>query len=86
MERGCIWMNLSRKYEKCESLSENWYEKCERGVKMGEKEEKLKEVIEIIQESSDEAECYKDESEFESGAAFAYRCVLNLFKEFGIGE
>ena len=53
---------------------------------MGEKEEKLKLVLEIIQDSSDEAECYKDESEFESGAAFAYRCVLNLFKELGIGE
>ena len=53
---------------------------------MSEVEEKLKEVLEIIKESSDEAEFYKDESEFESGAAFAYRCVLNLFKEFGLDK
>ena len=49
-------------------------------------EEKLKEVIEIIQEFSDEADQYRDECEFNRGSAFAYRCVLNLFKEFGIGE
>ena len=47
---------------------------------------KVKEILEIIQESSDEAEQYKDESEFESGVAFAYRCVLNLFKEFGLDK
>ena len=46
----------------------------------------VKEILEIIQESSDEAEQYKDESEFESGSAFAYRFVLNLFKEFGLDE
>lgn len=50
------------------------------------KAENLKEVLEIIQEFSDEAEQYKDEGEFESGAAFAYRCVLNLFKEFGLDK
>lgn len=44
----------------------------------------LKEVLEIIKEYSEEAEQYKDESEFESGIAFAYRLVLNLFKEFGL--
>ena len=44
----------------------------------------VKEILEIIQESSDEAEQYKDESEFERGTAFAYRFVLNLFKEFGL--
>ena len=47
---------------------------------------KVKEILEIIQEFSDEAEIYKDEGEFESGAAFAYRCVLNLFKEFGLDK
>ena len=47
-------------------------------------EEKLKEVLEIIKEYSEEAEQYKDESEFESGIAFAYRLVINLFKEFGL--
>ena len=45
---------------------------------------KVKEILEIIKEFSDEAEQYKDESEFESGSAFAYRCVMNLFKEFGL--
>ena len=50
------------------------------------REEKLKEVLEIIKDSSDEAEFYKDKSGFESGAAFAYRCVLNLFKEFGLDK
>ena len=49
-------------------------------------EEKLKEVLEIIKEYSEEAEQYKDESEFESGTAFAYRLVLNLFKEFGLDK
>ena len=44
----------------------------------------LKEVLETIQEFSDVAEQYKDESEFERGTAFAYRLVLNLFKEFGL--
>ena len=48
------------------------------------KAENLKEVLEIIKESSNEAEQYKDESEFERGTAFAYRLVLNLFKEFGL--
>jgi len=46
----------------------------------------LKEILETIQEYSGEAEQYKDESEFERGVAFAYRCVLNLFKEFGLDE
>ena len=49
-------------------------------------EEKLKEVLEIIQEFSNEADQYGHEGEFESGEAFAYRCVLNLFKEFGLDK
>lgn len=51
---------------------------------MRETGENLKEVLEIIKEYSEEAEQYKDESEFESGIAFAYRLVINLFKEFGL--
>lgn len=47
---------------------------------------KIKEILEIIQEFSDEAEQYKDEGEFERGSAFAYRCVLNLFKVFGLDK
>lgn len=46
----------------------------------------LKEVLEIIKFSSEEAEEYKNENEFVRGTAFAYRCVLNLFKEFGLDE
>ena len=46
----------------------------------------VKEILEIIQESSDEAEQYKDENDFMRGSAFAYRCVLNLFKEFGLDK
>lgn len=49
-------------------------------------EEKLKEVLEIIKLSSDEAQEYKDENDFMRGSAFAYRFVLNLFKEFGLDE
>lgn len=49
-------------------------------------EEKLKEVLEIIKEFSDEADQYRDEGEFERGSAFAYRCVMNLFKEFGLDK
>lgn len=48
--------------------------------------DKLKEVLEIIKEFSDEADQYRDEGEFERGSAFAYRCVLNLFKEFGLDK
>lgn len=48
--------------------------------------DKLKEMLEIIQEFSDESDRYRDEDEFERGAAFAYRCVLNLFKEFGLDK
>lgn len=40
----------------------------------------LKEVIEIIEFSSEEAQEYKDENDFMRGVAFAYRCVLNLLK------
>ena len=47
---------------------------------------KVKEILEIIQEFSDEADQYRDEGEFERGSAFAYRCVLNLFKEFGLDK
>lgn len=46
----------------------------------------LKSVLEIIKLSSKEAEEYKDENEFTRGTAFAYRCVLNLFKEFGLDK
>ena len=46
----------------------------------------LKEVLEIIKLSSEEAQEYKGENDFMKGTAFAYRCVLNLFKEFGIGD
>lgn len=46
----------------------------------------VEEVLEIIKDSNEEANEYQDESEFNRGMAFAYRCVLNLFKEFGIGE
>lgn len=46
----------------------------------------LKEILETIQEYSGKAEQYKDESEFKRGVAFAYRCVLDLFKEFGLDE
>ena len=46
----------------------------------------LKEVLEIIKLSSEEAEEYKNENEFMRGTAFAYRCVLNLFKEFGLDK
>ena len=41
----------------------------------------LKEVIEIIEFSSEEAQEYKDENDFMRGVAFAYRCVLNLLKD-----
>ena len=53
---------------------------------MSEVEEKLKEVLEIIKLSSEEAQEYKDENDFMRGSAFAYRCVLNLFKEFGLDK
>lgn len=46
----------------------------------------LKEVLEIIKLSSKEAEEYKNENEFMRGTAFAYRCVLNLFKDFGLDK
>lgn len=46
----------------------------------------LKEVLEIIKLSSEEAQEYKDENDFMKGTAFAYRCVLNLFKEFGLDK
>lgn len=46
----------------------------------------LKEALEIIKFSSEEAEEYKNENEFMRGTAFAYRCVMDLFKEFGLDE
>ena len=48
--------------------------------------EKLKEVLEIIKFSSEEAQEYKDENDFMRGSAFAYRCVMSLFKEFGLDK
>lgn len=54
--------------------------------RMSEVEEKLKEVLEIIKFSSEEAQEYKDANDFMRGSAFAYRCVLNLFKEFGLDK
>lgn len=42
----------------------------------------LKEVIEIIEMSSEEAQEYKDENEFMRGVAFAYRCVMSWLKDF----
>lgn len=53
---------------------------------MSETEEKLKEVLEIIKFSSEEAQEYKDENDFMRGTAFAYRCVMSLFKEFGLDK
>lgn len=49
-------------------------------------EEKLKEVLEIIKLSSEEVQKYKDENDFMRGSAFAYRCVMRLFKEFGLDK
>ena len=46
----------------------------------------LKEVLDIIKFSSEEAEEYKNENEFMRGTAFAYRCVLHLFKDFGLDK
>lgn len=46
----------------------------------------LKEVLDIIKFSSEEAEEYKEENEFMRGTAFAYRCVLHLFKDFGLDK
>lgn len=40
-------------------------------------------VIEMIKDSSAEMEQYKNESEFNRGAAFAYRCVLNMLRNEG---
>ena len=53
---------------------------------MSEAEENLNAVIEIIKLSSEEAEQYKNEGDVNKGMAFAYRCVLNLFKEFGLDK
>ena len=44
-------------------------------------ENSLKEVIEIIKFSSEEAQEHKDENEFMRGVAFAYRCVMSLLKD-----
>ena len=41
----------------------------------------LKEVIEIIKFSSEEAQEYEDTNEFTRGVAFAYRCVWSLLKD-----
>ena len=40
-------------------------------------------VIDMIKGASEEAQQYKDENDFCKGVAFAYRCVLNMFKNFG---
>ena len=40
-------------------------------------------VVEMIKEASKEAQEYKDANQFCRGVAFAYRCVLNMLKDFG---
>ena len=44
---------------------------------------KIKFVLEIIKMASEEAQQYKDENDFCRGVAFAYRSVVNLFKDYG---
>ena len=53
---------------------------------MSETEENFNTVLEIIKLSSEEAQEYKDENDFMRGSAFAYRCVMSLFKEFGLDK
>ena len=48
--------------------------------------EHIKELLDKRCEYAKEAEEYKNENEFMRGTAFAYRCVLNLFKDFGLDK
>ena len=57
--------------------------KC--GKKLGSKDDEygMDFAIEMIKDANEEAQEYKDANQFCRGVAFAYRCVMNILKDFG---